>query len=135
MRKWKIEELVYFSRKPVETTLEELGWFLISDDSSKRLWWRDGYLLYFFVVNDSIYDARRRVMTDYTEFSSITYVKVDYSKFMVVNLEDYSVKLGNIVNRTSTEITTFPILKTENALVDQIMERIYEDDKDAEPGK
>ena len=80
-------------------------------------------------------DFKRRILTDYIGFGHIDYVKVGYHKFMVVNLEDYSVKLDNVVNRTSTEIVAFPILRTNNAFIDMVMNRIHEEEKDAKQGK
>jgi len=131
MRKWKIEELVYFSRKPTEITLEELGWFLVSDTFEKRLWWKDGYLIYFVLESEMLDDFKRRILTDYIGFGHIEYVKVGYRKFMVVNLENYSVKIVDHVNVKSTEIIAIPVLKMKNGFVDMAMERIREEEADA----
>ena len=137
MKKWKIEELVYFSRKPVEITLEELGWFLVSDDTSgKRLWWREGYLFYFFLDNNMITDIGRRILTDFIDFGHIDYVKIGYHKFMVVNLDNYSTEIADHCKTASTEIVAFPILKSKNEFVDMIMDRIHQEEGlDAEQGK
>ena len=134
MRKWKVEELVYFARKPVEISIEELGWFLVSDSGEKRLWWKDGYLLYYGLGNDSLYDTKRRIITEYIGIGHIDYVKVDYHRFMVVNLEDYSVRLDDNVKIASTEIIAFPILKIHNDVVDKIMD-VIQGSMDAKQGK
>ena len=135
MRKWKIEELIHFFYKPVEIFIEELGWYLISDSGEKRLWWKDGYLLFYIMGNDSIYDQKRRIITNYIGIGHISYVKIDYHRFMVVNLEDYSVKLSDNVKMVSTEIITFPILRINNQIVDRIIEEIKEEKRDAIEGK
>lgn len=132
MKKWKIEELVYFARKPIETSIEELGWFLISNSGEKRLWWKDGYLLYYGIGNDTVYDWKRKIITEYISIGHIDYSKVDYHRFLVVKLEDYSVRLDDSVKIASTEIIAFPILKIHNDIVDKIMDVMQEMERDAE---
>jgi hypothetical protein len=120
---WDLQKTIKIVDEPIEITLNQLGLELMVMNPVV-LAYKDKRIVSFHRIDEIVLSEKRNKVHILELILNVEYVNVmEYRQFLVINMNTGATKYTDQIS-SNENIVFFPIVKTENQMVKEIIKRI-----------